>query len=224
MDGRSEGEGEREREREHREQEEAASDWFLSWLCPTLSAISAIVRTRRGLPAATAAAAATVAATVAAAASCGEATTAGAATPSTDWRLPSPGGGANHQTVQHRESLLHSPRKHSTVHRCLRCMHTTVYMYTCIYMYTYKQPYQHTFRVCVRTYESFIHVRMYTCTRENESTRERAVSPRAYLESAREHIVESGTGCKATTMTTGNGIAWRSLCSQARTRGSAWMG
>lgn len=47
----------------------------------------------------------------------GEATTAGVATPSTDWRFPSPGGGANHQTVQHRESLLHSPRKHSTVHR-----------------------------------------------------------------------------------------------------------
>lgn len=36
-------------EGEHREQEEAASDWFLSWLYPTLSAISAIVRTRRGL-------------------------------------------------------------------------------------------------------------------------------------------------------------------------------
>lgn len=30
---------------------------------------------------------------------------AGVATPSTDWRFPSPGGGANHQTVQHRESL-----------------------------------------------------------------------------------------------------------------------
>jgi len=43
------------------------------------------------------------------------------------------------------------------------------------------------------------------------------MSPRA-LELAREHIVESGTGCKATTMSTGNGIARRSLCSQAGTR------
>lgn len=61
--------------------------------------------------------------------------------------------------------------------------------------------------------------------RENESARERAVSPRA-LELARKRIVESGTGCKATTMTTGNGIAWRSLCSQSGTRGKEsrrWM-
>lgn len=57
----------------------------------------------------------------------GEATTAGVATPSADWRFPSQGGGANHQTVQHRESLLHSPRKHSTVHRCLRSIYTAEY-------------------------------------------------------------------------------------------------
>lgn len=72
-----------------------------------------------------------------------------------------------------------------------------------------------TYFTYVSTYASHIHT--HTHMRENESARERAVSPLA-LESAREHIAESGTGCKATTMTTGNGVARRSLCSRAGTR------
>lgn len=61
----------------------------------------------------------------------GEATTAGVATPSTDWRFPSPGGGANHQTVQHRESL-----------RCTR-LETTLPCIAASDLYTTRPVYDH---------------------------------------------------------------------------------
>lgn len=166
------------RERASREQEEAASDWFLSWLCPTLSAISAIVRTRRGLPAAAAAAAA------AATASCGEATTAGAATR----RRPPIGGcrpqGAALITRPCSTVSLYCTRLESTL-PCIGASDVCIpthYIYACIYRYihiwTYKRLYWHTyiFHVCVRVACSLTYV--YAYARKRERTRVSGVPSR----------------------------------------------
>jgi len=61
----------------------------------------------------------------------------------------------------------------------------------------------YTFYVSIRIDElhTNIHAHIRTQMRENESARERILSPRA-LKPAREHIVELETGCKAMTMTT----------------------
>jgi len=102
------------------------------------------------------------------------------------------------------------------VYVCIIYIHIYIY----IYLHTFIRAYMHTCtyaraqtHVCAPPlvhvhvrYPSHVGTRARACARERERERER--------ERQSGHLVESGTGCKVTAMTTGNGIARRSLCSR----------